>query len=179
MAKPLSSNLRRKIIENSVSDDFEEALGEWSISGVDEDRLRQGVCECNQTGLRYLYSIHNRVTDVSLCPIGSECILAFESDALSLQLRVLQKLVKLCDAYQSNGWQPVGVNGENFSYALLEYLYEGGIFAGLNRSQSEVYGFMVDMFGRRCELTSGQERFAALIQRRCVMPYVRHRFAPN
>lgn len=83
--------LVKHVLKNSVSSDFKTACLEWEITDELINDSCGGVCVCGKCGLKFLFEIKNRHNNNILYPIGSECILKFESKELS---RDLEKLLK-------------------------------------------------------------------------------------
>lgn len=76
-----SGTLARKALRDAVraashATSWPNAQLEWDIVGwPDIDDECGGVCRCTQEGLKYQYTVCNRVTGATLYPIGSTCII--------------------------------------------------------------------------------------------------------
>ena len=73
-------NLINTVINNSESDNWEDAVKEWDIVDVEENLDCAGQCTCGKEGLRYLFTIKNRINNHIIYPIGSSCISKFDVD---------------------------------------------------------------------------------------------------
>lgn len=61
-------NLIQRVMDNSYGNTWEEAVN-WEITDCVEDRSRKESCICGKEELKYLYEIHNVVTDKYLYPM--------------------------------------------------------------------------------------------------------------
>lgn len=122
MVAPKLLNL---LLVNSDSDDPREAVSEWRVGGMTDSGYPDGVCECGHHGLRYLYDLHNVVTGAVIQPVGSECILDFDSpDMTNVHIQGLRDITRLLNV-------PVGMR--TFRYlkdngllkrSFIRYLYD-------------------------------------------------------
>ena len=69
--------LIKKVLENSVSDSWVEAVSEWDIFDCELDYEQQSKCICGKENIKYLFTIKNKSNDLTLFPIGSEGIKKF------------------------------------------------------------------------------------------------------
>jgi hypothetical protein len=53
-------NLIKKVIDNSISNNWNDAVREWDIVDCEEDDSLTESCICGKEELRYLYTIQNR-----------------------------------------------------------------------------------------------------------------------
>lgn len=167
-------NLINRIITNSESKIWEEAVKEWDIIGWDEDEECQSRCICGKEEIRYLYTIYNRVTQNVLEPIGSKCIAKFERKDLNNQVKINKKLYQLMHAIESNRY--IELNSDFFSRELLRYLYKDGAFIDSNFNMYDGYNdyeFLLKMFNKRTELTIKQERKVKAIIVNSIKPYLK------
>lgn len=67
-------HLFEEVLDASVSSDWDEAVNEWDVVGIDGDGNHDTSCICGKEGLRYLFTIQNRFNGNELFPIGSKCI---------------------------------------------------------------------------------------------------------
>lgn len=77
--------------------------------------------------LRYLFTIRNRKTSISLYPIGSTCIEKFGRDDLDSEVNVQLDMYHLVHAIESG--ERIELTSKYFSKKLLLALYEEGAFA--------------------------------------------------
>ena len=52
-------NLIMRVVQNSESDLWEEAVEEWEIFDCDEDVSCSEICICGKENIKYLYTIRN------------------------------------------------------------------------------------------------------------------------
>ncbi len=134
-----------------MADNWNDAVKEWSvIKGCDEDEKCLSTCVCGHSGIRYLYTIHNDVTDADLSPIGSSCITKIDNRELSKSLSTWQQLIKLVKRAKRH--ERIELTSEYFSRNLLKLLKDQGafqpsIYNKLNGDND--YLFMIDMFNKR------------------------------
>lgn len=86
--------LKNLLIVNSESEDYNGAIEEWKICDKMENEEVNGICLCTHTGLRWLYTIENKINNTKLFPIGSKCIKQFKNERLGTSLELLEKLNK-------------------------------------------------------------------------------------
>lgn len=104
-------------MDNSRERTWEEAVSEWKITDCVKDDSRSESCICGKEELRYLYEIHNVVTDQYLYPIGSSCIRMFEREDLQEETSVAEGMFKLLHAVEQNAY--LELSPELFSGKLL------------------------------------------------------------
>lgn len=66
--------LLKKVIDLSEGNEWDSAVKEWEIDGVEEDEDCSATCVCGKENLRYLFTIQNSKNENTLSPIGSSCI---------------------------------------------------------------------------------------------------------
>lgn len=59
-------NLLMKVVNCSESDNWQDAVAEWDIEDCEEDLSCSSECVCGKENIKYLYTIRNRYTQVSL-----------------------------------------------------------------------------------------------------------------
>lgn len=151
--------LRRAVLDASLSDKWAQAVEEWQVVGLEEDTRGTGICVCGKTALVYLYTIHNRLTQEGLFPIGSKCVNLFDVEELDVSVSVLHQLLKLRSAYVTN--KRVDLTSEYFSRAVLADLWQNGVFPpnGFNRGNGDNdYKFLLDLFNRHREVTPNEAK---------------------
>lgn len=62
------------VINNSESDNWQEAVTEWKIYDCEEDDSCSEECICGKENIKYLYTIRNVCNGRVLFQIGSSCI---------------------------------------------------------------------------------------------------------
>lgn len=147
---PYARNLRSKVIENSSSNTWENAVNEWDIVGWDEDNNMQSACICGKENIRYLFTIQNEQNGNILEPIGSKCIKKFNRKELDEITAIYEDLFKLKSALSSD--QYISLSSKYFSRKLLKFLYEENVFTDSNYNSFDGendYYFMLDMFNKR------------------------------
>ena len=102
MASYYYQNLIKSVLEASTTDKWEIAVREWDIVDCQEDEKHLSECVCGKENLRYLFTIRNRKTGISLYPIGSTCIEKFGRDDLDSEVNVQLDMYHLvCLLYTS------------------------------------------------------------------------------
>jgi len=147
MASYYYQNLIKSVLEASTTDKWEIAVREWDIVDCQEDEKHLSECVCGKENLRYLFTIRNRKTGISLYPIGSTCIEKFGRDDLDSEVNVQLDMYHLVHAIESG--ERIELTSKYFSKKLLLALYEEGAFApnqynGYDGKND--YQFMLDMY---------------------------------
>ena len=62
--------LIKKVIDYSKSNYWNEAVEEWEIVDMEDDLDQTKSCICGKESLRFLYTIKNRYTGITLYPIA-------------------------------------------------------------------------------------------------------------
>lgn len=168
-------NLIKRVMDNSRGKTWEEAVNEWEITDCVEDDSRSESCICGKEELRYLYEIHNVVTDRYLYPIGSSCIRKFEREDLQEETSVAEGMFRLLHAVEQNAY--LELSPELFSRKLLKALYERGAFEEnqYNNYDARVdYEFMLKMFNKRdkSSITPLQDKKIKAILLNSIKPYL-------
>lgn len=164
-------NLISTVIQSSNSNNWDDAVNEWSVVGFDVDHSAHGHCVCGQTNLYYLYTIRNDENGNELEPIGSSCIKKFDREDLNSKVTALEKQLNLLHALDKN--QFITLDSNYFSKKLLEYLFENGAFADHEYDPMMNYQFMLDMFNQRREPTEKQQSKINAIILKNIIPYLR------
>lgn len=152
------------VINNSVSDFWDNAVTEWDISYYEEDEDCSSKCICGKENIKYLFTIRNRLNGNELFPIGSRCIKRFGLRDLYYETECIQGMYKLYHAIQNN--ERITLDSNFFSRKLLKYLFEKGAFKPTvyNRNMPVYdYRFMLDMFNARYISNSQQSKINAII----------------
>ena len=160
-SSPYAKNLIFKVIENSNSTNWEDAVHEWDIVGWDEDTEIQSACICGKENIRYLFTIKNKENGNVLEPIGSQCIKKFDRKELDEITAIYEDLFKLKNALSNNRY--ISLSSEYFSRKLLKFFYEENVFVASkynNFNGKKDYKFMLDMFNKRDKnsITNPQQR---------------------
>lgn len=156
--------LIKDVMDNSESKYWDDAVTEWEIVDVEEDKRLKGSCICGKEHLRYLFTIKNQLNGNELYPIGSSCIKKFERDDLSLEVDIKEQLFKLLHAVEDN--QYIQLSSEYFSRKLLKYLRDIRAFKSTqwnNYDPESDYRFMLDMFNKRNRTVSQNKKATAII----------------
>ena len=161
MGNAYRTNLIQRVLDESESNTWNEAVLEWVIDDCEEDNSLQSSCICGKEELRYLFTIRNVRNGNTLFPIGSSCIKKFDRDDLNEEVSIQEKLFKLFHAIEDGNF--ITLSPEFFSRKLLKYLYEEGVFQAneYNNNEPEVdYEFMLKMFNKRDKesITPNQQR---------------------
>lgn len=165
--------LKEVIVDNSVSDNWREAVDEWDIESCEEDQDLAGTCICGKEELRYLFTIVNMENDNIVFPIGSQCIKRFKRSDLNKTITIHEQLHKLLRAVENNKF--IEMNSEYFSRNLLEHLYDIGALDSSNPNFSAYgnYEFLLSMFNQRKEATVNQRKRIAAIILGSIKPYLK------
>lgn len=166
-------NLINTVIEKSEANNWKEAVKEWDIVDVEEDLDCAGQCTCGKEGLRYLFTIKNRINNNIIYPIGSSCISKFGVDNLKNEAKLKEDLFKLLHAVENNEY--ITISSDLFSRKLLEYLYNIGAFVPNYYNDFEPkndYKFLLDMFNKR-KRSEQQEKKSSAIIINSIIPFLR------
>jgi len=151
--------LRRAVIDASMADKWKTAVLEWDVASVEEHPTGGGECVCGQTNLLWMYTITNETAGTALFPIGSTCVNHFERTDLNQQIAVFRKLVQLRGAAQLG--KHITLTTEYFSRAVLDYLYDAGVFTDDVYNHGDGWNdwdFMRKMFGVRDKTTINRKQ---------------------
>lgn len=178
MASYYYQNLIKSVLEASTTDKWEIAVREWDIVDCQEDEKHLSECVCGKENLRYLFTIRNRKTGISLYPIGSTCIEKFGRDDLDSEVNVQLDMYHLVHAIESG--ERIELTSKYFSKKLLFALYEEGAFApnqynGYDGKND--YQFMLDMYNKRnkSNITEQQHRKIRGLIAYSIKPFLRER----
>ena len=165
--------LRSAVVGASLSDRWAQAVEEWQVVSLVEDPTVTGTCVCGKNPLVYLYTISNRLTGLSLFPIGSSCVNLFQVEELDASANVLHQLLKLRSAYVNN--VSVELSSEYFSRALLADLWENDAFPAndFNRGNGDNdYKFLLDLLNQRHDFTPGERKKVWVLLNRTIKVFV-------
>ena len=146
--------LRGAVIDASDADKWKKAILEWDVTSVEEHPTSDGECVCGQTGLLWMYTITNEVNSAELFPIGSSCVNHFGRTELNRRVDVFRKLVLIRET--ANAGETVEMTTAFFSRAVLEFLFEEGVFTPDSYNHGDGwndYEFLLKMFGKRDKST--------------------------
>lgn len=170
-------NLKKQILDNSVSQDWQSAVGEWELIDTEEDECCGSECICGKENIRYLHRIRNEINKKELFPVGSSCIRKFDRTDLNEKISIKEKLFKLYHAVGNNKF--LELSPELFSRKLIRYLYEKGAFASKDArfSEEETYSFFLKMFNKRDKesITTNQNKKIKAILLNNIKPFVQER----
>ena len=132
------------VINNSESDNWQEAVTEWEIYDCEEDDICSEECICGKENIKYLYTIRNVYNGRLLFPIGSSCIKKFNRTDLKEETALIESQFKLLHAVEEHRY--LSLLPELFSRKLLGWLYEQVAFdTAYNRYDGEEdYEFIVN-----------------------------------
>lgn len=172
----MSSNiekLKETITNQSISDNWYEAVNEWDIESCEENQDLKGTCICGKENLRYLFTIVNSKNNNIVFPIGSKCIKRFERSDLNKTITIHEQLHKLLRAVENNDF--IEMNSDYFSRNLLQHLYEIGALNSSNPNFSAYgnYKFLLSMFNQRKKPTDKQRNRIAAIILGSIKPYLK------
>ncbi len=175
MSNSYRNNLIQKVLDESESNTWDDAVQEWVIDDCEEDDELQSSCICGKEDLRYLFRIRNYINGNTLFPIGSSCIRKFNRKDLNEEVNVKEKLFKLFHAIEDGSF--ITLSPEFFSRKLLKYLYNEGAFLA-NRyndfNPEKDYDFMLKMFNKRDKdsITEKQQKKINAIIITSIRPYL-------
>ena len=165
--------LMAEVLKYSHARGWHQAVMEWYVCSVGEDPTLQTSCVCGQEGLRWLYTIENRITGSRLYPIGSKCINRFGRPDLDRDAALQLEFYRLLHAIGTNCF--ITLSPDLFSRKLLLYLYELGAFTAnpFNRFEPIIdYLFMLKMFNIGLKRSLYQERKATAIILTWIKPFL-------
>lgn len=151
-------NLVSFVLELSKSADLKKAIKEWHIHsshdakpvGTTENGTPRyaSSCLCGKEGIKEIYDIENNLTGRMLSPIGSKCVLSFNSELIDDQLKEHQKKHRekreqspeFIDKEIRKFWAKIynpetnevdyEVDGSCFTRKLIQAFCDRGYFAG-------------------------------------------------
>lgn len=163
-----------RVIQNSESDIWEDAVFEWEIIDCEEDSSCSSECICGKENIKYLYSIRNIHNGRILYPIGSSCIQKFNRADLNAETSLRESTFKLLHAVENNRY--LSLSPDLFSRKLLRLLYDEGAFnTDYNHYDGEGdYEFMLKMFNKRNkdEITVRQDKMIKAILLNSIKPFL-------
>lgn len=167
-------NLIQTVIENSQSNNWEDAVCEWEIEDWQEDEKCSSKCLCGKENIKYLYTIKNNCNNNVLAPIGSSCIKKFGRDDLFAETSLIEKQFKLLHAFKNHEF--ITLTTDYFSKKIIDWLYEEGAFDteynyydGYND-----YIFFLKMFNKRYkeDITYYQNKKINAIIFKSIKPFI-------
>lgn len=172
-------NLIRKVIENSESDLWEDAVEEWEIIDCEEDEFCSEICICGKENIKYLYTIKNVINGRMLYPIGSSCIRKFNRADMKEEISLIEAMFKLLHAVEDNRY--LSLSSELFSRKLLYHLYEVGAFDTAYNGYDgyDDYDFMLKMFNKRHKdsITMRQDKKIKAVLLNSIKPFLQDKLA--
>ncbi|MBR5016271.1 MAG: hypothetical protein IKX50_00930 [Spirochaetia bacterium] len=163
-------------MEASEAKTWESAVCEWEIFDCEEDEDCSTECICGHEGLKYLYTIRNRINGNILFPIGSSCIKKFERFDLNEKISILEQMYNLLHAVDRG--ERIELTSKLFSSNLLLYFYKKGVFKPNYYNGFDSYNdyeFMLKMFRKRNKNTISQDHHKKInaIIIKAIKPYLR------
>lgn len=172
-------NLIMRVIQNSESNTWEDAVMEWEITDCEEDENASEICICGKENIKYMFTIRNTINDNMLYPIGSSCIKKFNRADMKEETSLYESMFKLLHAVESNRY--LSLSSELFSRKLLKYLFEQGAFnTEYNDFDGEEdYEFMLKMFNKRDKrsITMRQDKKIKAILLSSIKPFLQNKLA--
>ena len=165
------------VLEASSSKTWVIAVSEWHVVGCHDNGNTSGECLCGHEGIRYEFTIKNSVNGIELSPIGSTCILKFESDELKNEIEGWKAAIKLLEALEARkpGVRLDGINRDLFSRRLYAFLYQRGAFQPNQFNHFDGkndYVFMVEMFNKRTAPTANQWKKMNAVLGKSIFPWL-------
>ena len=175
MSSRYYENLIKTVIDNSLGKTWEEAVKEWEIIDCEEDEGCSSQCVCGKENIKYLYLIHNKLTDKQLFPIGSTCINKFERDDLNEEIKNKEGLFKLMHAILNK--EKIEMDARYFSRKILYALYYADAFTDNQYNDFNGYNdflFLLEMFNKRdkSSITYAQKRKINALIAYSIKPYL-------
>lgn len=161
--------LKRQVLDNSDSDNWDEAILEWRIGKIEIDNDKQSECYCGQSGIKELNEIVNVYNGQSMFPIGSVCINKFGSIDLSTASNIGVAITKLYNSFIMG--ERVELKGPKrlFSVKLIDFLYSEGAFSPTesnNNDPQNDHKFLITVYRKRMELNEEEkDRLNSLINK--------------
>jgi len=171
--------LINKVIDNSESNEWENAVTEWQIVDCVEDESCSSKCICGKENIKYLYTIRNRFNGKKLFPIGSSCINKFNRKDLNQEISLRESTFKLLHAVEENRY--LTLSSELFSRKLLRWLFEQKAFdTSYNHYDGKSdYEFMLKMFNKKDKstITINQDKKIKAILLNSIKPFLQKKLA--
>lgn len=168
-------NLIQRVIDNSTSNNWNEAVLEWDVIDCIEDNRCLSSCICGKEEIKYLFTIKNRINRKTLFPIGSSCIRKFQVEELNDEVRIWEQEYNLLHAIERNEF--ITLKGGLFSRKLLKRLYDENVFKPSSYNNNVPYNdykFLLDMFNKK-EITEKQEKRCKAIIINVIKPYMKEK----
>ncbi|MFA5250777.1 MAG: hypothetical protein WC371_05165 [Parachlamydiales bacterium] len=147
--------LKQRLVDLSVADNFKQALGEWTITGVEvsESGEPAQTCLCSHYPIREIFHIHNPSTHQTAL-IGNVCIQLFakEDDAGSTCFQSAHKIIESIKKIRSDRSSSAGRE-------LIAFAYRAKIISSWEN------GFYNDVWLKR-RLSSAQKAIKTRINRK-------------
>lgn len=172
-------NLIMRVIQNSESSIWEDAVKEWEINDCEEDDSASEICICGKENIKYLFTIRNTINGNMLYPIGSSCIKKFNRADMKEETSLYESMFKLLHAVESNRY--LSLSPELFSRKLLKYLFEQGAFDTEYNDfdGKEDYEFMLKMFNKRdkSSISMRQDKKIKAVLLNSIKPFLQNKLA--
>lgn len=172
-------NLIKRVIQNSESSTWEDAVEEWEIIDCEEDENSSEICICGKENIKYLFTIRNTINGSILYPIGSSCIKKFNRVDMKEETSLYEGMFKLLHAVENNRY--LSLSAELFSRKILKYLFEQGAFDTEYNDfdGNQDYEFMMKMFNKRdkTSITRRQDNKIKAILLSSIKPFLQNKLA--
>ena len=168
-------NFIKAVIDNSVSNTWDDAKMEWEITGFVDAELANEECICGKPNIRYLNCIKNIHNSNELFPIGNECIKRFERSDFKDFVKENLAFSKLLLFVRADNY--IELKSPHFSRAVLKTLYDRGAFVASQYNGNNPYNdyqFLLDMFNKRNPPTEKQMRKIGAIITSSIKPFLQN-----
>lgn len=167
--------LKDKVIEASSSNSWMVAKTEWDVIDVyvAEDEEDFESCQCSHYPIKEQYTISNRITHKTLCPIGNVCIHMFEEENLSDKVDFLSWMIGIGKKLQAG--ENIEFCSPYFSRKALLGLLRAGAFVPTKYNHYDGdndYTFLLRMFNKRSCTSKQSKKISALLYY-TIIPFVR------
>ena len=166
-------NFKAIVIDNSVSNTWNEAKMEWEIAGFVDAEIANEECICGKPNIRYLNCIKNIHNSNELFPIGNECIKRFQRSDFKDLVKENLAFSKLLLFVRDDNY--IELKSPYFSRVVLKALYDKGAFIASQYNDNNPYNdyqFLLDMFNKRNPPTEKQMRKIRAIITSSIKPFL-------
>jgi len=166
-------NFKTIVIDNSVSNTWDDAKMEWEITDFTVAELANEECICGKQGIKDLNCIKNIHNSNELFPIGNECIKKFERSDFKDFVKESRAFSKLLLFVRDDTY--IELKSPHFSRAVLKTLYDRGAFIASQYNDNNPYNdyqFLLNMFNKRKPPTEKQMGKIRAIIRNSIKPFL-------
>ena len=144
-------NLIMRVIQNSESSIWEDAVEEWEITDCEEDDSASEICICGKENIKYLFTIRKTINGNMLYPIGSSCINKFNRVDMKEETSLYEGMFKLLHAVESNRYLSLSPDK---IICFIQFLMEGGYAAPVRSESAARNGRIIPTLCVPCGATS-------------------------